>query len=255
MNLRESQLRISVQLYTLRDLTSKDFFGTLQKLSDVGFKSAQPAGLFGNDPKEVKERCDDMGLQLVAPHVGLGDVEEGFEKTIQMCHDLGTNLVVVPYVGKEVYDEGWEKAGNRFEEIGKRCRKEGVAFLYHNHAFEFELENGKPGFDRLWETADARWVQAEIDAYWVLYGGGDTVAYLNRLSGRVRTMHFKDMSKEESRENCDVGDGRLNWPEIIEAAKEAGVHYAIIERDTCTGDPLEHVSRSRNYLLKQGLTD
>ena len=250
-------VKIAVQLYTLRDLTADDFFGTIERLAEIGFKTGQPAGLFGNDPKEIRRRCDDIGFRLIAPHVGLDDLEDRPGDVVEICVALGTQHAVLPWIGSDVYADGWGLVADRFERIGKRLIEDGVRLLYHNHAFEFEQDKlqKRPGFQVLWEAANPEYVQCEIDLYWVQYGGGDPVAYLNRLSGRVVTMHFKDMSAGADRGFEDVGSGVLQWDSIIEAARETNVQYAIIERDTCIESPLVHVGRSREYMLSMGLRD
>ena len=47
---------------------------------------------------------------------------------------------------------------------------------------------------------------------------------------------------------AEVGEGNLNWPSILEAAKEAGVEWYIVEQDTCQRDPFESLSISLRNL-------
>lgn len=248
-------MRIAVQLYTLRELLTADTWGVLRRLADMGFKSAQLAGTYGHTAQEFAERCREIGLRGIAPHMGIEEFEKRPEEVERLCRALGTDTAVLPWVGKDVYGDGWDKAAARFDRIGRTMKGLGLRFLYHNHSFEFELEGDRPGFDVLWESADPSLVGCEMDAYWVQFGGGDPVAYLKMLKGRVRTMHFKDMADDEKRSMEDVGYGILDWDSIIPAAREAGVEYAIIEHDAPPGDPLEHVARSRDFLIGKGLSD
>jgi len=248
-------MKIAVQLYTLRDLLQNDTWGTLERLCDMGFKAGELAGTYGHPVEQFAEKCQSLGFKIICPHNGIEMFEDKVDELVTLCKAFGTDCAVLPYVGRDVYGDGWAKAGARFEKIGARLKEHGLKFLYHNHAFEFELENGKPGFDVLWESCDPTLVGVEMDAFWVQYGGGDPVAYLEKLGSRVRTMHFKDMKPGEKKEMEDVGYGILDWKNIIPAAKRAGVEYAIIEHDNPTGDPLQHVARSRDFLISQGLKD
>ena len=248
-------MKIAVQLYTLRDLLQNDTWGTLQRLRDMGFKSGQLAGTYGHSFQVFASRCKDMGFQGIAPHMGIDEFENKIENVLELCSAIGSDTAVLPWVGEDVYGEGWSKAAERLGEIGENMKSHGLRFLYHNHAFEFELDGDTPGFDVLWESADPETVGCEMDAYWVQYGGGDPVEYLKKLGSRVKTMHFKDMKPGEKMEMEDVGYGILDWQNIIPAAKKAGVEYAIIEHDAPPGDPLQHVARSREFLLGQGLKD
>lgn len=221
----------------------------------MGFKNGQLAGTYGFSEQEFATRCQDMGFQIIAPHLGINELEGNVDGVVKLCRAMGADTAVLPHVGKDVYGDGWAKAAERFEKIGEEMKGHGLRFLYHNHAFEFEMEGSKPGFDVLWENSDPEKVGCEMDAYWVQYGGGDPVHYLQTLGGRIKTMHFKDMKPGDGKEMEDVGHGVLDWGSIIPAAQKAGVEYAIIEHDAPPGDPLQHVARSRDFLLTQGLKD
>jgi sugar phosphate isomerase/epimerase len=221
----------------------------------MGFKTAQLAGTYGKPVEEFADRCKDLGLRIVAPHLGIAEFEERPAEVVSLCRAFGTERAVLPWVGDEVFRDGWAAAAKRFNAIGARLKTEGLRFLYHNHSFEFRPEGARPGYDVLVEAADPAVVGFEMDAFWVQHGGGDPVAYLKAMKGRVETMHFKDMKPGEKKEMEDVGYGILDWAKIIPAAKECGVAYAIIEHDSPPRDPLQHVARSRDFLLAQGLKD
>jgi sugar phosphate isomerase/epimerase len=51
----------------------------------------------------------------------------------------------------------------------------------------------------------------------------------------------------------EVGEGNLNWPEIIEACRHAGVEYYAVEQDTCCRDPFESLAISLRNLKAMGL--
>lgn len=248
-------MKIAVQLYTLRDLLQEDTWGTLKRLRDMGFRSGQLAGTYGHSVQEFASKCEEIGFQGIAPHMGIDEFENRPEEVAELCSALGTDMAVLPWISEDVYGGGWAKVAARFEKIGDSMKSLGIGFLYHNHAFEFQEEGDKSGFEVLWKNADPTLVRCEMDAYWVQYGGADPEEYLKSLGDRVETMHFKDMKPGEKREMEDVGYGILDWKNIIPAALKAGVKFAIIEHDAPPGDPLQHVARSRDFLLSQGLKD
>ncbi len=248
-------MRIAVQLYTLRDVLEKDTWGTLRRLAEMGFKTGELAGTYGKPLAEFAAKCKEFGLSIIAPHVGINELENKPEEIVSLCRAMGTDLVVLPWIDDDVYKQGWAKAAQRMNGIGAAMKAQGLRFLYHNHSFEFEQEGGRPGYDVLIEAADPSFLNFEMDAFWVKHGGGDPVAYLKRMKGRVKTMHFKDMKPGEKKEMEDVGYGILDWKSIIPAAQEAGVEYAIIEHDSPPHDPLQHVAKSRDFLISQGLKD
>lgn len=248
-------MKIAVQLYTLRELLQRDTWGTLRRLADMGFRTGELAGTYNKPKEEFAAKCKELGIQIVAPHLGIEEFEQRPDEVAALCKAMGTDMAVLPWVGTDVYGSGWKNGAERFNKIGAAMKQRGVTFLYHNHNFEFRDEGGRPGYDVLVDSVDPDLVKFEMDAYWVQSGGGDPVAYLKRMKGNVKTMHFKDMKPGEKKEMEDVGFGILDWKAIIPAAKEAGVLYAIIEHDEPPGDPLQHVARSREFLIDQGLKD
>ena len=51
----------------------------------------------------------------------------------------------------------------------------------------------------------------------------------------------------------EVGEGSLDFPSIIEACKDAGVQWHIVEQDFCPGDPFESMATSYRNLRAMGL--
>jgi sugar phosphate isomerase/epimerase len=52
---------------------------------------------------------------------------------------------------------------------------------------------------------------------------------------------------------AEVGEGNLNWPAILQACREAGVEWYIVEQDICQRDPLESLGISLRNLQAMGL--
>jgi sugar phosphate isomerase/epimerase len=51
----------------------------------------------------------------------------------------------------------------------------------------------------------------------------------------------------------EVGEGNLNWPEILKACKAAGVRWYIIEQDVCQRDPFESLEISLKNVREMGV--
>ena len=52
---------------------------------------------------------------------------------------------------------------------------------------------------------------------------------------------------------AEVGEGNLEWPAILDACREAGVEWYIVEQDTCQRDPFESLGLSLMNLRRLGL--
>ena len=68
-------------------------------------------------------------------------------------------------------------------------------------------------------------------------------------------MHVKDLTITTEREHkmCEVGSGNLNWPAILDACKDAGVQWYLIERDRGDLDPFDSLKISLENLNKMGI--
>jgi sugar phosphate isomerase/epimerase len=123
----------------------------------------------------------------------------------------------------------------QLNQIGKEVQQADMHFCYHNHAFEFERFEGKAALDWLYELTDPDWVKAELDTYWIQYGGQDPAAYIRKYSRRTVLLHIKDMEPGEERFFAEIGEGILDWPAIFAAGDESATAWYIVEQDRWRG--------------------
>ena len=83
----------------------------------------------------------------------------------------------------------------------------------------------------------------ELDVGHVKLAGGDPVKWLQRLAGRVPSIHAKPGGGRA------VGDAddRNDWGMILPEAAASGVKWAIVECET-RRDTFDDVTESANYL-------
>jgi sugar phosphate isomerase/epimerase len=95
----------------------------------------------------------------------------------------------------------------------------------------------------------------EIDTYWIVHGGGDPAAWIRKVDGRIPCVHLKDMAITLKREQlmAEIGEGNLNWPLILQACRDAGVEWYLVEQDICQRDPFESLKISLENLREMGL--
>jgi len=247
-------MEIALQLYTVRDPMEKDPWGTLEKVRDIGIRNVEIAGLYGRSADDWRKKLDELGLKAIGAHIGLGQLRDDFEGVIRDQQTIGFPYVILPWVGKESYEQGWDRFAKELEPIAKALKERGVRFAYHNHNFEFEMQNGKPGLEVLYEAADPALVLAQIDVYWVAYAGHDPADLIRRLKGRVPLVHLKDGRLGTGKpEFLEAGKGDVNLPAVLQACAEVGAEYGTIELDVCPQDPIESVRESFQNLKRMGL--
>ena len=244
---------IAAQLYTLRDYC-KDEEGlrqSLLKVKEIGYEAVQVSGIGPIAPDAVKRIADEAGLRICATHVSFQALTENFEETVAQhklwdCKYVGLGGLPVEY---RTSGEGYAKFAQIANEFSKRFFEQGLEFIYHNHAFEYEKFDGKTGMDILLEESDPRTFGFELDVYWVQTGGVNPVEMINRVDGRMKVVHLKDMAIINNKQvYAEIGEGNLNFQEIINACRQIGVEWYVVEQDECLRDPFESLAISFNYL-------
>jgi len=115
--------------------------------------------------------------------------------------------------------------------------------------------------DILMGETDPDCVYFTLDTHWLAGGGVNPPDWIRRAKGRMPLIHFKDYAitgGEKIVENftsafAEVGEGNLNWPAIIEACRDAGVEFAVVEQDFCNGDPFDSLAISYRNMGKFGM--
>lgn len=253
-------MRLSVQCYTLRSLFERDVLKTLEAIRGIGFNYIELAGTYGMPFRELKTRLDTLGLQVSGSHVGLDALEGDLEQVIEDNYTIDNRYIILPWVehpldpmnGGETGQvvrcsaaDAWRDLGKRLDEIGARIREAGLWFAYHNHAFEMELVDGRPGLDLLFAASDPAHVQAQFDVAWVKHGGQDPAAYIRRYGARCPLVHLKDITDDGK--DCIAGEGIVDWDDVLGACAAADVEFGVIEMDVPPGDPIMDVRRCARY--------
>jgi sugar phosphate isomerase/epimerase len=232
---------LGVQLYTVRSLMAEDIPGTLEAVSRIGYREVEFAGLFDTPPNAMKRLLDDLGLIAISSHIALDRIREDPAGVLDEAEALGLRYVTCPSVGRnELTPEGLGRLVEDFNRFGEASHARGVSFAYHNHDFEFPEVDGIVPYDRLLEECDAELVKMQLDVFWVTNAGRDPLAYLRSHPGRFPMIHAKD--RTASGEMVDVGEGQIDFQDILAEAGTAGLEHWIVEHD----DPDEPLTSLRN---------
>ncbi len=239
-------LKVALQLYTVRDETARDFAGTLRRVAEIGYPGVEFAG-YGNLPaSDLAALLTETGLRPVSTHLGLDLLQdERLEDSIRYCQEIGCSSIVLPWLTNEWRTrEGMQALAPRLNAIGQRCQERGITFAYHNHDFEFVRVDGALLFDSLLDATDPSLVKIELDVYWAAYAGLDPVAYMQTLADRLVCVHFKDMAADRSM--TEVGKGTLDMRRMWAFARERGL-WGIVENDHPRIPSLESARISWEY--------
>jgi sugar phosphate isomerase/epimerase len=243
---------ISLQLYTVREETEKDFIGTLEKVAAIGYKGVEFAGYGGLSAIELKAALDRLGLKASGSHVSVDLLKNNLDEVLEYNIAIENKYIICPWDKFEDRAEILEKAVF-YSAVAESCREKGLQFCYHNHAHEFVKFDGEYILDTIFNQTDSKLVQSELDVYWVSYAGVDAIEYLKKLSGRCPLVHFKDMEDSEDRIYTEVGNGVIDFNTITHIAEKGGVEWFVVELDNCKRPSLESVRISFENLKKINL--
>ncbi|PXY21762.1 sugar phosphate isomerase/epimerase family protein [Prauserella endophytica] len=235
--------RIAVQLYTLRNALEADLEGTLEELSDIGYRNVELAGTYGRTAKEFRAILDRYRLKAVSAHVDFRGAD--VDQLIDDARILGYHMADCAYANFGTIAE-WASFAQELETAGKAFRKAGIAYGYHNHAHEFQAIDGVRPFDVIARTTTRRNIHFEYDLYWLVVAGVDPVREFYRQFGRVRQFHVKDRADDGG--FADLGTGNIDFARIFRETWAGGavLHY-VVEHDQPT-DPLHTAEVGYDYL-------
>ncbi len=246
--------RIALQLYTIRDALQQDFAATLHRVREIGYSHVEMAGFGTHTAVEVKAMLDDAGLTPTSSHCPIDRLENDIDAALDDIRTLGVKYIICPWLPEERRKDeaAWRGCARSLAKAGAAARSRGITLCYHNHSFEFVKVGGRYALDLLYDETDPTHVQAELDTYWIRHGGADPAAYIRKLANRCPVLHIKDMADNPERSFAEVGNGILDWKGIFAAASDSGVEWAIVEQDTCPGDPFESIRLSLENLRRMG---
>ena len=178
---------LSVQLYALRREMAVDSAATLRGVPALGFDGVELAGDYGWDAPRWRDLLAETGLEVVAAHVGLEELETDFAALTVFHRAVGHRRLVVSSLPESLQTgaDAYRAAARRLNALGLRAADEGFRLAYHNHAFEFAPladGGGAVGMDFLLRDTDPGTVRFEVDTFWVERGGRDAVAFLRESS-------------------------------------------------------------------------
>ena len=233
-------VRIGVQMWSVNDLWKKSPADAFRRLKAMGYDGVQSFGFLAMDHGELEKLLGDNGLRIVDMPFYMNTVASGsFNKFLEFCQRFKIDFVFEPYT-KFATGSEWRRHADELVALGEKFKPYGIRVGYHNHQHELrEHYDGKTPLEYLYDAGLAM----ELDVGHVKLAGGDPVAWLNRLNGRVPSIHAKPGGG-----NSVGGEGDANdWKAIFQAAAASGAKWAIVECEM-RRDTFEDVERSIDYM-------
>lgn len=249
---------LGLQLYSLREQFKTNVPGTLDKVRDWGFKYVELAGTYGLKNEEFKALLDARGLKAVSGHFA-------FERYSKDPEGIATEAKVfgLEYAGcawiphSEPFDEKTCRAAIEvFNKAGEVLAKHGIKFFYHTHGYEFQPYGEGTLFDLLVAETNPKFVNFQMDVFWIANPGQDPVKLLEKYPTRWKLTHLKGMKDStptglltghsDVSNDVPLGEGKIDYQKFLPVAQKVGVKWHIIEDES----PLveEQIPKSLHFL-------
>lgn len=234
--------KVGLQLYTIKEETAKDFFGTLRRVAEIGYDGVEFAGYFGAAAADLKQLLKEIRLEPAGAHVGTKILQESLDEAIDYAKAINCPALICP--GFKVEGEHtFHEIAALFNQSVQSCQKAGLKFLYHLHGHEFVQYGDKTGMDILLEETDPL-VGWEPDIYWVEKAGVDAVSFIQKNGDRCWYIHLKDAKDRVDWHDVEIGDGVIDTAGVIKAAEPFNPAWYIVEQEAFERPQMDSIAIS-----------
>ena len=233
-----------LQLYSLRNEFKTDVPGTLAKIKEWKIKLIEGGGTYGLPVDEYKKLLQQNNLEMVSYGASFEELAKNPQAVIDNAKAFGAKFIMcawVPHKEGEFTIDDVKKAIDVFSTAGKLMYENGLKFCYHPHGYEFRPYGNGTQFDYMVENTDPRYVNFEMDVFWVKHPGQDPVALLRKYPNRFLMLHLKDREpgtkgnqdgRAPDETNVVLGKGDVGIADIMKEAKKIGIKYYFIEDES-----------------------
>jgi sugar phosphate isomerase/epimerase len=227
---------VALQLWSVREEMKRDFAATAGEVARMGYEGVELAGYGNLDAKGAKQALDAAGLRVAGMHVSYPSLAADTTAVVSDALLLGTKFVVCSWwPPAQVHSAAaCQRIGEQLDTVGETLRAFGIRFGYHNHAHEFQVFEGRTGFEWTLGAAQPRNLFAEVDVYWVHHAGHSPGKFLREQGSRVPLIHLKDAK--------ELGSGPVDFGEVFAAADSVGAaEWYIVEQEEYSHSPMKSV--------------
>ncbi len=229
-------MSVSFQLYSARNYTPWE--DVLATLAGLGYRNVEGFGDNYTDPVAFRALLDSHSMAMPTGHFSIDSLEQDLADVIATANTLGIQKIVCPWIAPEqrpTERAGWEALAARLDSIGQNVRAAGFSFAWHNHDFEFFActDDGSIPMSLLLDSVPA--LEWEADIAWIVRGGADPLAWIERYGERITVAHGKDIAATGECVDedgwADLGHGVMDWSRIAAALHANGTDLLVMEHD------------------------
>lgn len=253
--------RMAIQLWTFRSDLERDLPGTLERIKALGFDRVETYPVKDVSSAQLRAALDQAGLDAVSAHMPWDRIKSDIAGVIADARMLGVDQFgpgsINLFDGRPfrvmTVDDAVE-AGAHLKRACAAARSANMRVFIHTHGNEFAGSGDSAPLDRMQRSADDCFdIQADIG--WIKWAGADPAVFLRRYRAKVTSLHVKDIAAAAIGRELGsfgpesfpvVGQGSVDWPRLMRAARQSSVRYFVIEDES--RDPAMQIPRSLQYL-------
>src|SRR3984893_9421061 len=271
----------------------------LDEIRAAGYSGTElgPYGFLPSDASALRRELELRSLKLCSAFVDieLGNADAHADglafvaRSARLISDAGARLLILsdkvtpdrnPTAGrrdednKQSWDDRqWDAAKTAIREVITQCKTVGLKVAFHHHAGS-HVETPEE-IDRLFSLFPSDELGLCLDTGHYVYGGGDTVAFLEKQVSRVWCVHLKDLYEDKAAEArqrkmnfhaavrhgifAPLGKGNIDFPKVVSLLREGQFDgWAVVEADVLprrvgADSPLANAIAGREYLRALGV--
>ena len=252
---------MAIQLYSFHRDLERDLPGTLRRIKALGFDRVETYPVKDVSASQLREALDAAGLDAISAHMPWDRIKTDVAGVIVDARVLGAEQFgpgsINLFDGKPFRTMSLAEADEAGGHIKRACaaaRSANLRVFIHTHGNELARIGDTTPLDRMLQRAgDCFDIQADLT--WVRWAGVDPAAFIRRHGRKVSSLHVKDIAAAAvGREFGSIhpssftvlGQGSIDWPVVMRAARSAGVRHYVIEDESA--DPARQIPQTLEYL-------
>jgi sugar phosphate isomerase/epimerase len=257
--LADPSVPVGLELYSVRESLKKDLDGTLKSVAQMGYQCVEFYAPYFDwteaQTKDVRKLLDDLNVRCYSTHNNASYLsKDNISRTRDKNLILGCKYVVVASSQPNPGIDGWKTFAGALNSATEQLEPSGLKAGYHNHNIEWIPIDGVRPMDVLAKNTKPT-VMLQLDVGTCLEAGSDPVAWIKANPGRIRSLHCKDWSPDQTKGYTVLfGEGAADWKAIFQAAEHGGgVEYYLIEQEGSRFPELETARKClENFRVQKG---
>lgn len=249
--------KTAYQLYSSRNFPPLE--AQLPILKRIGYDAVEPwQPAYDADPAAFRRALDDAGLACFGFHMPLDGLRNETDRYVEIAQTLGATLMIPPYVAPEDRQDTpgfWLGIGEDLARAAETAARHGLRVAWHNHDFEYRpLPDGSRPIDHILGGGGEA-VLFEPDFAWMVRGGADPKAEMERYGSRMAALQMKDTAPLGTTEEdgwTATGDGIVDWAALVALFPATPADHIVAEHDN-PADWQRFAERSLRFWQKLGL--